>query len=99
MTGVFRQPLGIPDEILPDAWRNAIDGENCSSNDPTCKAKEKTETTEDPCNISFEGDSYIDYYDYEGGDAYGDGYVYDYDGFSYVGREYAGKRSKVRGVY
>ena len=27
MIGAFRQPLGIPDDILPDAWRRTIDDE------------------------------------------------------------------------
>lgn len=55
LIGTFRQPLGIPDGILPDAWRNVIDDEDekhCSAEEPTCKAKEKFERLRDPCGTS-----------------------------------------------
>jgi hypothetical protein len=46
MIGVFRQPIGIPDNILPDAWRNnnnsTIDkGQTCTLEDQiTCLEEE-----------------------------------------------------------
>jgi hypothetical protein len=46
MIGVIRQPIGIPDDILPDAWRNnnnsTIDkGQTCALEDQiTCLEEE-----------------------------------------------------------
>jgi hypothetical protein len=57
LIGTFRQPIGIPDDILPDAWRNVIDDEDekhCSAEEPTCKPKEKFERLRDPCGISHD---------------------------------------------
>lgn len=57
LIGTFRQPIGIPDDILPDAWRNVIDDEDekhCSAEEPTCKAKEKFERLRDHCSISHD---------------------------------------------
>ena len=47
MIGVIRQPIGIPDDILPDAWRNNNNnsttdkGQTCTSeNQITCLEEE-----------------------------------------------------------
>jgi hypothetical protein len=47
MIGVIRQPIGIPDDILPDAWRNNNNnsttdkGQTCTSEDQiTCLEEE-----------------------------------------------------------
>jgi hypothetical protein len=29
--GTFRHPIGIPDDILPDAWKNNINNKTCQS--------------------------------------------------------------------
>jgi hypothetical protein len=58
MIGSFRQPIGIPDDILPDAWRNVA---NTNDNDEqTCNAEnddqncqlmddDNNNDEEDPC--------------------------------------------------
>ena len=49
MIGVIRQPIGIPDDILPDAWRNNNDnsttdkGQTCTSEDQVTCLKEEIE--------------------------------------------------------
>ena len=48
MIGVIRQPIGIPDDILPDAWRNNNNsttdkGQTCTSEDQITCLKEEIE--------------------------------------------------------
>jgi hypothetical protein len=56
MIGSFRQPIGIPDDILPDAWRNVNDNDvvdeqqACtvdSEDDQKCQLGDNEE--DDPC--------------------------------------------------
>ena len=106
MTGVFRQPLGIPDEILPDAWRNTLDDEyekNCSSEDPSCKAKEKNENSYNPCTTNYEDNYYYSYYDYYENydidtDDFGDDDTGDYDYYEDEVRTFVSSRRKIRGM-
>ena len=91
MTDSFRQPLGIPDDILPDAWRNV---KRCSAEDPTCQKEEKPDKSYDPCTISedhhdepsfsYSNEEYDDF-----------GYVYD-DGTN--ARNGLSRRSRIRGA-
>jgi len=51
MIGAFRQPLGIPDAILPDAWRRAVDEDE--------QIDKEFKTIHDPCAIYEYDDSTI----------------------------------------
>jgi len=63
MIGVFREPLGIPDDIFPDAWR--ID--NIRENQTSCRfvndeinLQQQIRHDDDPCAVP---DEYIEIYD------------------------------------
>ena len=67
MIGVFREPLGIPDDIFPDAWR--IDNiRTCSlENHTSCRfvkdennLQQQIRHDDDPCAVP---DEYIEIYD------------------------------------
>merc|ERR1712032_856471 len=55
MIGAFRQPIGIPDDIMPDAWKNkVIDGQSrqtCNFEDETCESKDEDLKQDDPCAL------------------------------------------------
>ena len=66
LTGAFRQPLGIPNNILPDIWRNIKkegDEKSCFVEDPSCIAKEHLRKFSDPCQIHDDLDEEDDYDD------------------------------------
>jgi hypothetical protein len=42
MIGVIRQPIGIPDDILPDAWRNNINSSTINKGQQTCTLEDQT---------------------------------------------------------
>ncbi len=46
MVDAFRQPIGIPDDILPDAWRNV---KHCPE-DPSCETEQELGISDDPCS-------------------------------------------------
>jgi hypothetical protein len=68
LIGTFRQPIGIPDEIFPDAWKK-VDDENenedsCFAGDLICKAKVKR--LYDSCEVTKAYfDTNAEYYEYE----------------------------------
>jgi DNA-directed RNA polymerase delta subunit len=59
MIGSFRQPIGIPDDILPDSWRNIATSSTNDNDEQTCNAEENDDQNcqlmendnndEDPC--------------------------------------------------
>ena len=65
MIGSFRQPIGIPDDILPDSWRN-VHSNTYDNDEQTCNAEDDDKNCqlmdndnnddEDPCA------SYNNYY-------------------------------------
>ena len=94
MMGNFRQPLGISDEILPDAWRNV---KHCSAEDLTCKMEENVEMLNDPCTLSeYEYNGYEDFYSDGEYDGYGYAEVYGDDNEV---RTIFSRRSRIRGIF
>ena len=50
MVGNFRQPIGIPDDILPDAWRNI----NHCPEDLYCETQQELGISDDPCSEYYD---------------------------------------------
>ena len=53
MIGSFRQPIGIPDDILPDSWKNVNSNTN-DNDEQTCNAEENDDQN---CQLMDDVDS------------------------------------------